>query len=154
MSDSQLLTPLEVCVKLGWDVFDTENPSRAEKKQNRSQVRKLMGYIRARERRFKVKILQPAGDREKGRGIRFKITMKSMRRHCSELFVRQPSELLPQFKQMLLEVKQDLDDRIVEMTLPKELEQDEKIRFLSEQLLEQRKDLQNVKSVLGKIQAS
>ncbi len=109
------------------DLLNWQGPRREER---------LLRTLRAKEHRLKVEILIPIGKRDRGdRGVKYRVTLKSLRRYCRELFLPEPREMMPQIRALMSDIDQRIDDRIDEKTGAQFAEIDTKIEMLSEAIV-------------------
>lgn len=119
MAAEEPLGLAEAAERLGW------------RGKPKDRARRLLRYLRARERAAQVQIVIDNG--AQGNGLRYRVTMRALRRHCRELFVRSADELAAEFRRHLETIDERIDDRI-EMLMRPELEE---LRAVDEEITNQ-----------------
>lgn len=109
--------------KLGWRGTPT------------ARAKRLLRVLQAKERSLQVQIVFWTGGQ--GRGARPRVTMRLLRRHCRELFLRAPDELAKDFRRYLERIDERIDDRIDVLVTP----QLEELRAVDEEIILQVKNL-------------
>lgn len=96
------LTPDQAAALLGWE--------------GDSRGRRLTRVLRAKEKRTRCVIMVQLGGA--GRGSRYGITEAMLRRHCPELFLATPDELVLEVKGQLRAIDQSVADKVLELVAP------------------------------------
>lgn len=101
----------------------------------------MLGQLKAKEQATGAKILIAIGRRQEGRGVKYRVTIKTLKKRCPEWFDREPNELLPAFNQLARQLKNQIDGQIDAKLSAYVQECEIKIDFLSEKISSLQKDL-------------
>lgn len=121
--DDEPLTLSRASDRLGW------------KGSPDARAKRLMRVLEAKERLKGIEIIV-RGIGPNG-GPTYRVTMRVLRRHCREFFVRGADEVAKDFKAYLERIDERIDDRIDVMVTP----QLEELRAVDEELFIQLKEL-------------
>ncbi len=120
----EYLSPAVAAAKLGW------------RGKPNDRARRLLRVLRAKERALGVTLVVDVGGA--GTGTRYKVTMRTLRRYCRELFVRGADELAKDFRKHLERIDERIDDRIDMLVTP----QLEELRAVDDEIIRQVKQIQ------------
>lgn len=103
MVAGELLTLDQMAERLGWTDAEPTPEGRCS-----ARSRRLMRYLRQRERQTRHRLLVPHGS---GKGRRYRASEATLRRHCPELFGSRVDDLRVELTRHLARVQENIDRR-------------------------------------------